>query len=176
VVSIKFKFKNIYKKNKKVRTDRTRLGMRGGRLARARLIDTPLRPHGSRLRPSGSSHFSLQLSPPCSSFAGGDDWASGGAIVTSSPSVCRRRASTRYARPFSSLSAVRDGAPQTLSKLFVFGSESSYNILPTNFDFVCKNYRVYMCIPMSYTGPGPWRGLWGIEGEISSFPSKPLGE
>ena len=35
---------------------------------------------------------------------------------------------------------VRDGAPQTLTKLFVFESESSYNILPTNFDFVCKNY------------------------------------
>jgi hypothetical protein len=29
-------------------------------------------------------------------------------------------------------SAVRDGAPQTLTKLFVFGSESSHNILPTN--------------------------------------------
>ena len=40
-------------------------------------------------------------------------------------------------------SAVRDGASQTLTKLFVFGSESSHNILPTNFDFVCKNYRVY---------------------------------
>ena len=26
---------------------------------------------------------------------------------------------------------------------------------PTNFDFVCKNYRVYMCTPMSYAGPAP---------------------
>jgi hypothetical protein len=50
---------------------------------------------------------------------------------------------------------VRDGAPQTLTKLFVFGSESSYNILPTNFDFVCKNYRVHMCTPMSYAGSAP---------------------
>ena len=53
-------------------------------------------------------------------------------------------------------SAVRDGAPQTLTKLFLFGSESRYyNILPTNFDFVCKNYRVYMCTPISYAGPAP---------------------
>jgi hypothetical protein len=56
---------------------------------------------------------------------------------------------------------VRDGAPQTLTKLFVFGSESSYNILPTNFDFVCKNYRVHMCTPMSYAGSAPvWLMLW----------------
>ena len=26
---------------------------------------------------------------------------------------------------------------------------------PTNFEFVCKNYRVYMCTPMSYAGPAP---------------------
>jgi len=63
-------------------------------------------------------------------------------------------------------SAVRDGAPQTLTKLFVFGSESSYyNILPTNFDSVCKNYRVYICTPMSYAGSAPdlelAKLLWG---------------
>ena len=34
-------------------------------------------------------------------------------------------------------------------------SESSYNILPTNFDFVCKKYRVYMCTPTFYTGSAP---------------------
>jgi hypothetical protein len=67
----------------------------------------------------------------------------------------RRRTSTKYARPFLFASAVRDGAPRTLTKLFVFGSESSYNMLPTNFDFVCKNYRVYMCTPMSYAGSAP---------------------
>jgi hypothetical protein len=48
--------------------------------------------------------------------------------------------------------ALQDGAPQTLINLFVFGSESSYKILPANFDFVCKNYRVYMCTPLSYAG------------------------
>jgi hypothetical protein len=32
---------------------------------------------------------------------------------------------------------------------------SSYNMLPTNFDFVCKNYRVYMCTPMPYAGSAP---------------------
>ena len=48
------------------------------------------------------------------------------------PALRRRRASSRYARPFSFLLLCEmDGAPQTLTKLFVFGSESSYNILPT---------------------------------------------
>ena len=49
----------------------------------------------------------------------------------------------------------RKNNAQTLTKLFVFGSESSYNILPTNFDFVCKYYRMYMCTPMSYAGSTP---------------------
>jgi hypothetical protein len=50
---------------------------------------------------------------------------------------------------------VRDGASRALTKLFVFGFESSCNILPTNFDFLCKNYRMYMCTPMSYVGSTP---------------------
>ena len=58
------------------------------------------------------------------------------------PALCRRRASTRYGRPFSFLLLCETEHPQTLTKLFVFGSESSYITLPTNFDFVCKNYRV----------------------------------
>ena len=41
-------------------------------------------------------------------------------------------------RPLLFPCAAPDGAPQTLTKLFVFGSESSYNILPTNFDFVLQ--------------------------------------
>ena len=65
-------------------------------------------------------------------------------FVTSSPSLLpATSASSRYACPLLFPSAVRDGAPQTLTRLFVLGSESSYNILPTNFDFVCENYRVY---------------------------------
>ena len=71
------------------------------------------------------------------------------------PALCRRRAHPQVCSPLLFSSAVRDGAPQTLTKLLVFGSESSCNILPTNFDFVCKNYRVYMCAPMSYAGSAP---------------------
>jgi hypothetical protein len=53
---------------------------------------------------------------------------------------------------------VPDGAPQTLAKLFVFGSESSY------FDFVRKNYLVYMCTPMSYAWSAPaWRLGLGLK-------------
>jgi len=63
---------------------------------------------------------------PCSrsSFPGGDDWASG------SPALCRRRVHPpgMPRRPLLFPCAVRDGAPQTLTKLYVFGSESSYNI------------------------------------------------
>ena len=64
---------------------------------------------------------------PCSrsSFPGGDAWASGG------PALCRRRAHPpgMPRPPLLFPCAVRDGAPQTLTKLSVFGSESSYNIL-----------------------------------------------
>jgi hypothetical protein len=92
----------------------------------------------------------------CSSFPGGDDWASGGAIcpVFAQPFAGDER-TLQVCPPLLFPSAVRDGAPQTLTELFVFGSESSYNILPTNFDFVCKNYRVYICTPMSYAGSAP---------------------
>ena len=97
---------------------------------------------------------SLGLSPPCSSFPGGDDWASGGAIC---PVFAQPFAGDEHilqvCPPLLFPSAVRDGAPQTLTKLFVFGSESSYNVLPTNFDFVCKNYRVYMFNQCHMLGP-----------------------
>ena len=119
------------------------------------------RPPARPLRASGSSPLPLFLKPfpshfkkknfPISRTVGllppfpdCDDWASGGAICPV------------FAQPFAGderilqvcphllfPSAVRDrAAPQTLTNLFVFGSESSYNILPTNFDFVCMNYRV----------------------------------
>ena len=70
---------------------------------------------------------------PCSSLPGGDDSASGGAIcpVFAQPFAGDERI-LQVCPPFLFPSAVRDGAPQTLTKLFVFGSESSYNIvLPT---------------------------------------------
>ena len=72
----------------------------------------------------------LKLSPDLlscsrSSFPGGDAWASGG------PAICRRRAHPpgMPRPPLFFPCAVRDVAPQTLTKLSVFGSESSYNIL-----------------------------------------------
>ena len=78
-------------------------------------------------------------------FLGGDDWASGGAIcpVFAQPFAGDERI-LQVCPPLLFPFAVQDGAPQTLTKLFIFGSESSYNISPTNFDFVCKNYRVYI--------------------------------
>ena len=77
-------------------------------------------------------------------------------FVLSSPSPLPAMSASRYAcAPLLFPSAVRDGAPQTLTKLFVFGYESSYNTLPTNFDLVCKNYRVYMCTPTFYAGSAP---------------------
>ena len=100
----------------------------------------------------------ISLSCSFSSFSsptpGGDDWASGGAIcpVFAQPFAGDERI-LQVCPPLLFPSAVRDGAPQTLTKLFVFGSESSYNVLPTNFDFVCKNYRVYMFNQCHMLGP-----------------------
>ena len=87
----------------------------GGRLARARLIDSP---PGSRSGPLvilPQVHLLSDSLLPCSSFPGGDDLASGGAICPI------------FAQPFAGderilqvcplllfPSAVRDGAPQTL--------------------------------------------------------------
>ena len=73
---------------------------------------------------------------PCSSFPGGDDWASGGTIcpVFGQPFAGDERI-LQVCPPLLFPSAVRDGAPQTLTKLFVFGSESSYNILLTSISF-----------------------------------------
>ena len=91
-----------------------------------------------------------------SSSPAGDDWASGGVVcpVFAQPFAGDERI-LQVCPPLLFPSSVRDGGPQTLTKLFVFGSESSYNILTTNFDFVCKNYRVCMCTPMSYAGSAP---------------------
>ena len=86
---------------------------------------------------------SLGLSPPFAlHFPGGGGWASGGAIcpVFAQPFAGDERI-LQVCRPLLFPCAVPDGAPLTLTKLFVFGSESSYITLPTNFDFVCKNYR-----------------------------------
>jgi len=57
-------------------------------------------------------------------------------FVTSSPSPLPTTSILQVCPPPLFPSAMRYAAPQTLTKLFVFGSESSYNILPTNFDFV----------------------------------------
>ena len=140
-----------------------------GRLARARLIQSPpAQVGGSRFTgPQGSSPPSpsvsrtfpfsrIGFSPPLLFLP----WRRRLGerrrhLSLLRPALCRRRASIRYARPFSFLLPCEAEHPQTLTKLFVFGSESSYNILPTNSDFVCKNYRVYMCTPMPYAGSAP---------------------
>ena len=151
------------RKKKHFRFSRPRLGMlqlrwHCGRLARARLIHSP---------PSSRSGSEAFASPPCVSPFSGLSLAlpslaattgrAAASFVTSSPSPLPATSTLQVCPPRLFLSSVRDGAPQTLTKLFVFGSESSYNILvlPTNFDFVCKNYRVYMCTPMPYAGSAP---------------------
>ena len=108
------------------------------------------------LLPCSSFPFSRTLTSLCSSFPGDGDWASGGAIcpVFAQPFDGNKRI-LQVCRPLLFPSSVPDGAPRTLTILFVFGSESSYIRLPSNFDFVCKNYRVYMCTPISYAGPAP---------------------
>ena len=80
-------------------------------------------PHSSRPLFLKPFPFSRTLSSlPCSSFPGGDDWASGGAIrhVFAQPFAGDQH---RPGMPASSfLTSARGGAPQTLTKLFVFGS------------------------------------------------------
>ena len=76
-------------------------------------------------------------------------------FATSSPSALPATSILQVCPPLPFPSAVRDGAPPNPNKTIVFGSESSYNVLPANLDFVCKNYRVYMCTPVYYAGSAP---------------------
>ena len=124
----------------------------------------PAPAQGSGLRAQGSGPrvyisplcFSLLSdSPPCSSFPGGDDWASGGAICHVFAKLFAGDVHLQVCPTLLFPSAVRDGAPPNPNKTIVFGSESSYNVLPADLDFVCKNYRVYMCTPVSYAGSAP---------------------
>ena len=89
-------------------------------------------------RPSGSIQNISDSLLPWPSFPGGDDWASGGAICHVFAKIFAGDVHLQVCPTLLFPSAVRDGAPQTLTKLFAFGSESSYNILPTNFDFVLQ--------------------------------------
>jgi len=81
--------------------------------------------HGSRLRVHLLSLLSDSLL--ISSFPGGDDWASGGAIchVFAQPFAGDERI-LQVCPPLLFPSSARDGAPRTLTKLSVFGSESSH--------------------------------------------------
>ena len=107
-----------------------------GSLERGSLQPLPLRLWASFSSPP----FSLLSDPrlPCSSFPGGDDWASGGVIchVFAQPFAGDEHPPGMPA-PSLSFSCARRGTPNP--KQFVFGSESGYNTLPTNFDFVSKN-------------------------------------
>ena len=89
------------------------------------------------------------------SLLGGDDWASGG------PALCRRRAHPpgMPRPPLLFPCAVRDGAPQTLTKLSVLGSESSYNILSYLLTWISfARTRIIGCTcvhPCPMLGPPP---------------------
>ena len=108
---------------------------RDASLARVRLVDSPPLRLISVSSPLSSSLGVLFLAATTGPAAA--------PFVTNSPGPLPARSIHQVCLPLLFHSAVRDGAPQTLTKLFVFGSESSYNILPTNFDFVCKN--VHLC-------------------------------
>ena len=69
-------------------------------------------------------------------------------------------ASSRYAAPAPSLSlcCARLSTPNPNKTICIrIWIQLQYIELPTNLDFVCKNknYRVYMCTPMSYAGSAP---------------------
>jgi hypothetical protein len=131
-----------------------------GRLARGWLIDSPPAQGLSRSGPQVHLLRFLNLSLlsdsllPCSSFPGGDDWASGGAIcpVFAQPFAGDERI-LQVCPPLLFPAAVRDGAPQTLTKLFVFGCESSYNILPTDFDSFARIIGCTCVHPCPMLGP-----------------------
>jgi hypothetical protein len=111
----------------------------GGRLARARLTRTL----SSLALPSLAATTGRAAAPSCLR-----------------PALCRRRAHPPgMPAPSLSFCCARRSTPNP-NKTICIGSESSYNILPTNFDFVCKNYRVYMCTPMSYAGSAPGVDNW----------------
>ena len=74
------------------------------------------------------------------------------ALIGPHRALGRRRAPNGYVLPFSSVPAVRNGAPQTLIQAICC---RICNILPSSFDFVCKNYLACMCTPISYAGSAP---------------------
>ena len=120
----------------------------GGRLAQAGLVE----PSPSGLRASGSAHLcsTVSLLLPFSLTLLFHPWRRrlGERQRHSSrlsPALCRRRVHPpgMPRPPLLFPCAVRDGAPQTLTKLSVFGSESSYNILS------------YLLTWMSYAGSVP---------------------
>ena len=114
--------------------------------------------------PPGSSPSPLSLLSdsllPCSSFPTGDDWASGAAIchVFPQPFAGDAHPPGMFAPSlFICCARRRHGAPQTLTKLFVFGSESSNNIyLLTPISFA----KIIGCI--CWVRPW-WHGLDGME-------------
>ena len=109
---------------------------------------------------SVSSPLSLFSVPllPWSSFPGLLAATTGRAaapFVKSSPTPLPASSIHQVCPPLLFPSAVRNGAPQTLTKLFCIRICPSCNILPNKFDFICKNYRVHMCTPTSCAGSAP---------------------
>jgi len=92
-------------------------------------------------------------------------WAAA-ALVTSSPSPLPATSIHQVCPPLLFPSAARDVPSLALTKLFVFGSDpDAIYYLLTSISFakiialfmkeIRKNYRVYMCTPMSYAGSTP---------------------
>ena len=113
---------------------------------------TALRLTASGLTGSGPQAHLCSV-PPFPS--GGDDWASGGAIhhVFTQPFAGDEHPPGMPA-PSLSFCFARRSTPNP-NKTICIRIRSSHSRLPTNFDFVCKNYRVYMCTRMSYAGSTP---------------------
>ena len=87
-------------------------------------------------------------------------------FVASSPRILPVTSIHQVCPPLLFPSAARDGTSLALTKLFVFGSDPDaiyYQLTSISFAKIIalfmkeirKNYRVYMCTPMSYSGSTP---------------------
>ena len=140
----------------------------------------------------GLNRYEQSAITPLPAGGSGDDWASGGALcdVFAGPFAgARRRAPTRYALPFYSLPAVRNGAPQTLiprSALpfllrkyywsipflsYLFWISLSYTIYMYLYITIFAKIIGYMCPPVSIAGSAhDWSSEMFCEFGLLKFP------
>ena len=106
-------------------------------------LSAPAQGSGPQVLPSPPSVSPFSRTLLCSSFPGGDDWASGGAIyhVFAQPFPGDEHPQGMPA-PSLSFCCARRSTPNPNKTIFV-RIWIQFNILPTNFDVVCKSYRVY---------------------------------